>query len=449
MDSPLFGTAGVRGPAAEEVTPALALRLGRAAGATTDGATFVVGRDGRLTGDALASALAAGLQSAGSRVVRVGAVPTPTLAFASRGRHGAMVTASHNPPADNGLKLFDDGVEYDRAAERAVAAAVDRDPAPADWAAWTSADQAEVLADYRRAVTAYAGDHGASLDGCSVVVDCGTGATSLAVPQVLADLGADVTALNATLDGRFPARDSKPTAESLSDCRAFLADAEADLGLAFDGDGDRIVLLDPDGDVVHEDTVLAVLAHHYVAGSDAVDPVVVTTPNASGRVDERVAAAGGRTERVALGALHEGVADASGTVVFAGEPWKHVHPALGGWMDAVASAAVLAGLVADAGGVAALRDPVTERPYRKVNVACPDGAKAAAMSRVSGRLADAFPDATLADEGGVRASCPDGDWVLVRASGTEPCLRVYAESEDVDALVERARAAVAAAVADA
>jgi phosphomannomutase len=200
---------------------------------------------------------------------------------------------------------------------------------------------------------------------------------------------------------------------------------------------------------VPEDTVLAVLAEAFVAASDAADRVVVTTPNASARVDERVESAGGRVERVALGYVHEGVTsarEAGGTVVFAGEPWKHIHPSFGGWIDGVASAAVLARLVADAGGLEALRAPVTERPYRKVSVDCPDARKAPAMGRLESVLPDAFRDAAVDTDYGIRLDRPDGSWVLVRPSGTEPYVRVYAEGDDVDALVERAVTLIAEAV---
>jgi phosphomannomutase len=461
----LFGTAGVRGDVTDRVTPELAVRVGRAAGdeAAAAGAvapTFVVGRDGRTSGPGLAAAVEAGLESAGAEVVRLGVLPTPALAFASRGRRGVMLTASHNPPTDNGLKLFVDGVEYDRERERAVERRVDAGVAPVEWDRWGASREESPLSTYRDATVEYARGHGAALDGLRVVVDCGNGVGSLATPAVLDRLGATVVALNANVDGHFPGRESKPTAESLGDLSRLLAADEASLGFAHDGDADRVVVVDGDGELVHEDTVLAVLAAHYVASSDAADPVVVTTPNASGRVDERVAAGGGRVERVRLGALHEGVAaarEAGGDVVFAAEPWKHVHPAFGGWIDGVATAAVLSRLVAaatpadgDAGdGLAALRAPVTERPYRKADVACPDDAKAAAMERVETRLPEAFPGATATVERGVRLAFPDASWVLVRPSGTEPYLRVYAESDDVDALLSTAIEVCEAAVADA
>jgi len=434
----LFGTAGIRGDVQTTVTPELALSVGRALG--RDGDEFVVGRDGRTTSEGLAAALTAGLLSSGADVLHLEQVPTPAVGYASQDRRGVVLTASHNPPTDNGIKAFVDGVEYGDDAEHRVEKRVAADPAPLGWDEWAGARRTDVLPDYREAVADFARRHGAPLDGLSVAVDAGNGMGGLATPQVLRDLGADVTALHANVDGHFPGRESKPTPESLGDLRAFVAEGDTALGVGHDGDADRTVLIDGDGDVVHEDTVVAILAEHYVRESDATDPVVVTTPNASDRIDERVAAAGGRVERVRLGALHEGVAAARArgtdgtTVVFAAEPWKHIHPALGGWIDGVASAAVLARLVGDA-GLDALREPVTERPYRKESVSCPDDHKTAVMERLETGLPAAYPDADVDTEYGVRLTFADGGWALVRPSGTEPYVRVYAESEDVDAVV--------------
>ncbi|QZX98666.1 phosphomannomutase [Halobaculum rubrum] len=447
----LFGTAGIRGDVTERVTPELVLDVTRALGDHAREAgdrEFVVGRDGRVTGSALAAAAEAGLASAGAEVRRIGQVPTPALAFASRGRRGVMLTASHNPPTDNGVKAFVDGVEYGEAAETAVENRVDDGADPADWDEWGDGVDEDVLDAYRSAVVEYAREFGADSEGVRVAVDCGNGMSALATPQVLRELGADVVTLNATVDGHFPGRESKPTPESLSDLREFVADGAADFGIGHDGDGDRIVVVDADGEVVHEDTVLAILAERYVRASDAADPVVVTTPNASGRIDERVDAAGGRVERVALGYLHDGIAsvrESGGDVAFAAEPWKHVHTAFGDWIDAVASAALITRLVAD-DGVAGLREPVTERPYRKVSVECPDDDKAAAMDRLAETLPAAFPDAEVDPEYGVRLTFPDASWTLVRPSGTEPYVRVYAEHDDVDPFVEEVAGAVESAV---
>jgi len=444
----LFGTAGIRGPVTD-VTPELALAVGRAVGA--DAAGVVLARDGRETGGALAGAVEAGLRSAGADALRAGQLPTPALAYASRGRHGVMLTASHNPPPDNGIKLFVDGEEYDRERECRIEKRVAAEPDAADWEEWGETRQAEVLPEYLDAVCEYARGYGASPDGLTVAVDCGNGMAGVATPRTLETLGADVRALDANVDGYFPGRESKPTPESLAGLRAFVADGPAELGIGHDGDADRIVVVDGEGAVVHEDTVLAILAEQYTRESDAGDPVVVTTPNASGRIDERVRAAGGRVERVRLGALHEGIAavraDAGPetAVAFAAEPWKHLHAGLGGWIDGVASAAVFVRLVA-ARGLDALRGPVTERPYRKEAVACPDEHKADALDRLESTLPERFPDASVDTEHGVRLEFPDGSWTLVRPSGTEPYVRVYAESDDVDALVDRVTEVVADAV---
>jgi phosphomannomutase len=516
----LFGTAGIRGDARERVTPELALAVGRAigidaskAGTENESGTrkgesdsragVVLARDGRTTGPALGAALEAGIESAGVRVYRAGVLPTPALASASRGRRGVMVTASHNPPTDNGIKCFADGEEYDREEERRIEERVAARIEPTTWEAWSDSERIEPLSRYRAAVAEYARGHGAALDGLSVVVDCANGVSGLATPQILRALGAEVLTLHANVDGSFPGRPSKPTEETLTDLRAFLADrpnavagetgetgsrgAKADeespagseraidLAIAHDGDGDRIVVLDGEGEIVHEDTIVAILAEHYVRASDAGDPVVVTTPNASSRIDERVRAAGGRVERVRLGALHEGIATArqegiAGTsVVFAAEPWKHLHTGFGPWIDGVASAAVLARLVADR-GLDLLRGPVTERPYRKTELECPDDRKAAAMDRLETALPAAFPDATVRTEHGIRldlggterdgqTSTGTGDdeggdavedgWILVRPSGTEPYLRVYVESESVGVVLDRVREVLARAIDDA
>ncbi|MFC7137380.1 phosphomannomutase [Halobaculum litoreum] len=447
----LFGTAGIRGDVTERVTPGLVLDVARALGAHAREAgdrEFVVGRDGRVTGPALAAAAEAGLEAAGADVRRVGQVPTPALAFASRGRRGVMLTASHNPPTDNGVKAFVDGVEYGETAETAVEEAVAAGGAPADWDEWGDGAHEDVLDAYRAAVVDYAREFGDTPERLRVAVDCGNGMASVATPQVLRELGVEVVTLNATVDGHFPGRESKPTPESLADLRAFVREGGAELGIGHDGDADRIVVVDGDGEVVHEDTVLAILAERYVRTSDVADPVVVTTPNASGRIDERVAAAGGRVERVALGYLHDGIAAAragGGDVVFAAEPWKHVHTGFGDWIDAVVSAAVLTRLVADE-GLAALRAPVTERPYRKVSVDCPDEAKPAAMERLGEALPAAFPDAEVDPEYGVRLTFPDASWTLVRPSGTEPYVRVYAEHDGVDPFVAEVAAVVESAV---
>lgn len=429
-----FGTAGIRGSVVDRVTPSVALEVGMALASIAD--DVVLGHDGRVTSPALADAAAAGLTSAGANVMDVGMVPTAAVASASRGRHGLMITASHNPPEDNGLKLFDDGIEFDRNAEMIIEESVDESPAPASWSSWGRRRTTAVLNRYRDDVVRYLKDHGAQAIGTTVAVDCGHGMGGLVTPDVITELGADVRVVNGAPDGHFPGRPSKPTPTTLASFGRFVADSDADMALAHDGDADRLVVLDGNGSIVHEDTILAIIAHHYVEGTDVADPVVVTTPNASARVDEYVQESGGRVVRTALGALHEGIAgvstDTDTLVVFAGEPWKHIHPAFGGWIDGIVSAGLVVRLVAEAGDLDTLRSPVIERPYRKESLPCPDDVKVIAMERIHDELAEQFPEASLDDEYGVRVSWPDSSWVLVRPSGTEPKIRIYLEADDVD-----------------
>ncbi|OYR86083.1 phosphomannomutase, partial [Halorubrum sp. E3] len=296
----MFGTAGIRGSAETRVTPELALAVGRAVAAEVRAAAdgdapseVVLARDGRVTGPAIAAAMESGLASGGVRVLRAGRRPTPALAHASRGRYGVMLTASHNPPTDNGIKLFRDGSEFDRDAERAVEDRVAGEGSPAPWDEWTEAERVDTLGGYLDAVRAYAERFGDDLDGLRIAVDCGNGMSAPATPTVLRELGAEVVTLNGNVDGYFPGRGSKPTPETLRDLRAFIADANEGVaapgrptadgeragdaegfafGIGHDGDSDRIVIVDADGDVVHEDTVLALLAERYTRESDAADP---------------------------------------------------------------------------------------------------------------------------------------------------------------------------------
>lgn len=444
-----FGTAGIRGPV-KAITPELVASIGRAAAA--EGTEFVVARDGRETGDALVEAVSAGLASGGADVVRLGTIPTPALAFASRGRHGIMITASHNPPADNGVKLFADGREFDLDTEARIEDRLADGTEPVAWDTWGRLGATSTLRAYEHALSAYLDTIQTSSDtSVSIVVDAGTGTAGLVAPTVLRRLGASVRTLNGSADGAFPARPSKPTTETIGTLRRFVANGPADIGFAFDGDADRLVLVDERGDVVHEDTVLAILAESYVRRAETPDPVVVTTPNASNRIDERVEAVGGRIVRTPLGQLQDGIAriyreaEEETDVVFAAEPWKHIHPSFGSWIDGILSAGVLTVLIEQT-GLRELRDPIDELPYRKRSIECPDPVKARAMEDIETSLPDAFPEGKIDTAAGMRISFGSREWVLVRPSGTEPKIRIYVESSRADALADEVETYVRAAI---
>lgn len=429
-----FGTAGIRGDVTATMTPKSAVAVGRAIAEMAD--TIVVGRDGRTSSPALARAVGAGVLSGGAKLLHVGMVPTPALAWASKDRIGVMITASHNPASDNGIKLFNDGEEFDEQEEDLVESTVAKQPAPVEWNQWHECRRQDVLETYRRAVSTYLSSFGEDPDDLVVGIDCGNGMGGLVTPKLLRDMGATVKAFNASPDGHFPARSSKPTARSLKVFSETIACSEIDIGLAHDGDADRLVVLDKQGTIVHEDTILAIIAHHFVDGSDDPEPIVITTPNASTRIDDRVNAAGGSVERTKLGGLHEGIANATAntqnTVVFAAEPWKHIHPQLGGWIDGIASAGLIVRLAAAAGGLARLRDPIREQPYRKMSFPCPDNHKADVLKGLTKSLPVAYPNASVDTSHGLRLSWADGSWTLLRPSGTEAKFRIYFEAPELE-----------------
>ncbi|MGH2765970.1 MAG: phosphoglucosamine mutase, partial [Actinomycetota bacterium] len=260
----LFGTDGVRGVANRDLTPELAFSMGRAA-AVVLGADerplVVIGRDTRVSGPMLQAALAAGVCSAGGDVVRVGVVPTPAVAFMTGdlgAAAGAVISASHNPPEDNGIKFFSgeglklpDGVEDD--IERLVRGG--DGPRPEGEAIGAVTDDAEEVERYLdHVVTAAEGP----LEGMRVVVDCANGAAYRLAPEALRRLGANVLAMNAEPDGRRINLGCGATSPDV--VAAAVQDLGADAGVAFDGDADRALFADSSGNVVDGDQVIAACA---------------------------------------------------------------------------------------------------------------------------------------------------------------------------------------------
>ncbi|MFB6156916.1 MAG: phosphoglucosamine mutase [Haloferacaceae archaeon] len=425
----MFGTSGVRGPVGEAVTGDLALDVGRAVGSGAD--EVLVGRDARRSGEFLSAAVTAGLAECGADAVDCGRVATPTLARAVRRRGadaGVMVTASHNPPADNGLKLWTAagrafGTDRrERVTERVESGRFDA-------AAWDGTGRrvaaTEPTERHRRALVAAGRERAADgadgadpLDGLSVVVDVGNGVGGVTA-DALVDLGAEVETLNANPDGRFPGRPSEPTAETCGS----LCDAVArgaDLGIAHDGDADRTMAVDERGRFVPGDALLATFA------LDATDPggTVVAPVNASLAVEDALAARDVSLERTPVGDVHVAERAAAVGAAFGGEPsgawlWPDEVPCPDGPLAAV----VLAALVAREGPLAEAVDDFDAYPIRRESVET--GRKDAVMGAVADLAAEEYGDVDRTD--GVRVAVEDG-WFLVRASGTQPLVRLTAEA---------------------
>jgi phosphoglucosamine mutase len=263
---PRFGTDGVRGVANVELTPEVVLSLGRAAARELPGGTFLVGRDTRRSGGQLFGALAAGLSAEGADVVDLGILPTPAVAHASAQRNlpAAMISASHNPFQDNGVKFFSAG---GRKLDDAIEQRMDRSLSAAAPTSATGevigASVGQLLEDRGAAVSLYT-EHivstleGRKLNGLHVVVDAANGALSGIADRVLASLGASVTSLHDAPDGvNINAGCGSTHLESLMD---EVRRTGADLGLGFDGDADRCLACDAAGNLIDGDQIMAMLA---------------------------------------------------------------------------------------------------------------------------------------------------------------------------------------------
>jgi phosphomannomutase/phosphoglucomutase len=450
----LFGSSGVRGVVGRELTPEFAARIAAGAGSAWDADRAAVARDTRTSGGAVADAVASGLSSVGVAVDRLGVVPTPGAAryCEVEGVPGVVVTASHNPPEYNGLKLVgDDGVELtrdrlERVEERVLAETFDRAP----WDEVGRRRRVDGAAEAYAAGVVSAVDRDAVADaGLTVALDPGHGAGALTSPDVFRELGCEVRTVNGQPDGHFPGRLPEPVPDHLDDLRRLVRSADADVGIAHDGDADRAVFVDERGAYVEGDASLAALAAAELGPGDAT----VAAVNVSQRLVDVCADAGASLELTPIGATNiitriRELWTEGESVPVAGEGNGGVFfPNYRLVRDGAFVGAKFLELVAANGPVSEVIEPYTAYHNVRHDVPYDSESEREAMLSAAERYArdaDADPDTT----DGYRLDYGDA-WVLVRPSGTEPKLRVYAEARDADRaaeLAEAARDAVADAV---
>ncbi|PCR89648.1 phosphoglucosamine mutase [Natrinema ejinorense] len=418
----MFGTSGIRGTVGEDVTAALALSIGRAV--ASDGYDrVVVGRDARESGAMLIDAVTAGLRECGADVLEVGVASTPTVArTVSRTDAGAgiVVTASHNPAPDNGIKLWSSsGKAFGPDQRDAIAARVDRDEY--DLRPWNGGGSIEPVADAIDRHATQLVEAVSVADPPSVAVDVGNGSGGITA-RALSDLGCDVVTLNGQRDGRFPGRPSEPTRETLGDLAALVEATDARLGIAHDGDADRMLAVDETGTFVPKDVLLALFARETATDGDSVVAPVGT----SMAVDDALAAVGATVSRTRVGDTFVADRTTRPGVIFGGEPsgawiWPDEAPC----PDGPLAACKLVELVADRGPLSSLVEDVETYPIRRTSVAVEE--KTAVMNRVRECATERYDDVDTLD--GVYVDVGDG-WVLLRASGTEPVVRLTAEARD-------------------
>jgi phosphomannomutase len=415
--------------------------------AAAGGRRVAVGYDGRLTSPELEAALVEGLAAGGAEVVRIGRGPTPMLYFAAATPEavggvdgGIMVTGSHNPPDHNGFKLVLQGQAFFGAAiqelgRMALALAPAAGPRG-------RVSEHSVFADY---VARLARDYDGGR-GLAVAWDCGNGATGEVVERLVERLPGRHVLLNETIDGTFPAHHPDPTvAENLVQLQHAVAAERCDLGIGFDGDGDRIGVVDAGGRILWGDQILLILARDVLSRHPGAP--ILADVKASQVLFDEIARAGGRPVmmqtghsliKARLAQEHAPLAGEMSGHIFFGERWY-------GFDDAVYVAVRLLGVLARAGeSLAAMIDrlpPVCNTP--ELRLPCDEARKFAVVEEVKERLRQRGADLVAID--GVRVRTQDG-WWLLRASNTQAIVVVRAEAADPDGL-ERVKRQLAAELA--
>ncbi len=428
----LFGSSGVRGLTNVDLTPLLACKVASAVSTYAKAKKTVVACDTRTSGGMLQDGLVSGLLSSGADVYLAGVVPTPALAYVTRtlgADAGFMLTASHNPPQYNGIKVFrGDSLSYTDADQDAVENNVAKGTyALADWRSIGKTTPLNASKLYMEMVL-----KAVKLKRkWRVIVDPGCGATFQVAPTLLKEMGCKITALNAQPDGYFPARKSEPTSESLKDLASVVKTLGAEIGVAFDGDGDRVAFVDEKGTFVNFDRSLAAFAAYTLKGVGG--GIVVTNVEASMCVETMVEKQGGKVIRTKVGDIYVSEAIERSRAVFGGEPcgaW--VHPKFHFCPDGPLSAALMLGALEDQDKtLSEFVGSVPEYITRRENVLVKNDQKSKVITKLKSPLKTAFPDYTdFSMVDGVRLALKNG-WLLVRASGTEPFIRLTVEGESL------------------
>jgi phosphoglucosamine mutase len=438
----LFGTDGIRGVANETLTPETAFAVGRAAGAVlAPVGTFVVGRDTRVSGPMLEAALVAGLCSVGARVVRVGIMPTPAVAYlvgALGADAGVVISASHNPIEDNGIKfLGPTGQKLPDAVESEIERAMGMDgPRPVGTRVGVTEEMVDATERYLR----YLVSHARRAEGLRVVVDCGFGAAYRLAPELWTLLGADVVALNDEPDGtHINVRCGSTSPEVVASA---VRARGADLGFTHDGDADRVIAVDETGRVVDGDLIMTVCARSLARKGLLTPPRIVATVMTNLGVEQFLRAEGIEVDRAPVGdryvlerMLQTGAllgGEQSGHIIFRRLPVKHQSSTIPSASrpsptegiltgDGLMTAVQLLNVMVETG------QPLSElvgdvRRYPQVLVNVPVTSKDAALDDAQVREAIAHTEQRIDGRGRL----------VVRQSGTEPLIRVMVEHADED-----------------
>ncbi len=405
--------------------------LSEAVGTYFGGGPMILGHDGRNSSPALSNAAVSGLMSSGADVAEAGLVPTPALQLAAKSmgfKGGVMVTASHNPPQYNGLKVVGpDGVEVPRLDEQRIEKVFfERAQTRADWKSVGAArPEPSVVRNYINGVISHVNAKLVSGRRFTVVMDPGNGAQCVAAPYLADALGCKLITINSVVDGDFPGRGPEPTPDTLSELAGAVRASGADLGVAYDGDGDRSIFCDEEGRVLWGDQTGCLIAD-YVLEKRPGD-TVVTSVSSSQAIEVVAKRRGARVFRTRVGSVDISRTMLERRAVFGFEEnggcmyLPHIPVRDGGMTTALMLECLAARGVAFSKAIS-FSVPKYYQAKAKVDI---DRNRLEAIMKAVGR--EARGQVERVD--GVKAWTDEHSWVLVRPSGTEPLVRVFAESD--------------------
>ena len=439
-----FGTDGVRGEANVELTPELAFKLGRFGGYVlsqheTEAPKVFVGRDTRISGKMLESALVAGLLSVGIHVYKLGVLATPAVAYLVKtegASAGVMISASHNPALDNGIKFFGgDGFKLDDEKEAEIEALLD---ATEDTFPRPSAEGLGTLVDYPEGLRKYEGylvSTGTPLEGMKVALDTANGAASTSARQIFADLGAQITVIGETPDGlNINLNVGSTHPEALQEV---VKESQSAIGLAFDGDSDRLIAVDENGEIVDGDKIMYIIGKYLSEKGQLAQNTIVTTVMSNLGFHKALESAGINKAVTAVGDRYVVEEMRKSGYNLGGEQSGHVilmdYNTTG---DGQLSAVQLTKIMKETGkSLSQLASEVTIYPQKLVNIRVENAMKENAMEVPAVKTIIEKMEEEMAGNGRI----------LVRPSGTEPLLRVMAEApttEEVNYYVDTIAAVV-------
>ena len=423
----LFGTNGIRGVAGKEIDSGLAFRVGSALGTLFPKRRVLIGRDSRASSPMLLEGVVAGLLGLGNDVDDYGPITTPALEFLVKTTSfsaGVMITASHNPPEYNGFKVVDsDGIEIARSKEEKMELLIYRDKWRTGYQPGQRVRREESIASYFAKVESHlvAKDR---IRNLKIVIDTGNGVAALTTPKLLRKLGARVIGVNDVIDGEFPGRNSEPRPESLGALSKIVREEKADLGIAHDGDGDRAIFVDEKGIVQPGDRTLALIEDELL--KDHPGAKVVTPINTSMVVSEIASRRKGKLILTKVGSIEVSRTVVREGALLGGEEnggifYAPHHPVRDGTM---ATVLVVNAIARTGRSLSKLLDGLPKFYMVKEKIPCDEGAKDRTMKALKARLQGRISS----NLDGLRVDLEGRGWFLVRASGTEPLLRLYVEA---------------------